>query len=174
MNRRDAETQRKSIQNRFNLRFFVKNIFGFILLRAFASLRFILLVSALSACSIPNLESPECTEARSAVREFYSFHIGNDLKPSAENLKLREKFLSKELINTLSVSNEAKKDYFTATEDYPKAFRVGGCEAVSPEKTVLEVLLFWRDDVRSEQREIKVEAVKENGKWLIDKVSNRE
>lgn len=135
---------------------------------------YFLFALCLSACSIPNLEKPECTEARSAVREFYSFHIGNDLKPSAENLKLREKFLSKELTEKLSVSNETKKDYFTATEDYPKAFRVGGCEAVSPEKTILEVVLFWRDDVRSEQREIKVEAIKENGKWLIDKVSNRE
>jgi hypothetical protein len=126
------------------------------------------------ACSIPNLEKPECTEARDAVREFYSFHIGNDIKPSAENLKLREKFLSKKLLETLSVSKETEKDYFTATPDYPRAFRVGSCEVVSPDKTVLGVLLFWRDDTRSEQREVKVEAVRENEKWVIDKVSNRE
>jgi Protein of unknown function (DUF3828) len=127
-----------------------------------------------SACSVPNLEKPECTEARDAVREFYSFHIAGDMKPSAENLKLREKFLSKKLFETLVASNEIGKDYFTATADYPKAFRVGSCEAISPGKTVLEVLLFWRDDNRSEQRAIKVEAVKENEKWLVDKVSNLE
>jgi len=126
-----------------------------------------------SACSMPNLEKPECTEARDAVREFYSFHIAGDMKPSAENLKLREKFLAPELIRTLVASNETARDYFTATDDYPKAFRVGSCEVSSPGKTVLGVLLFWRDDNRSEQREIKVEAVKENEKWLINKVESK-
>jgi hypothetical protein len=131
---------------------------------------FLFFAFLLCSCSIPNLEKPECTEARNAVREFYSFHIGNDIKPSAENLKLREKFLSRKLFETLSASNETAKDYFTGTDDYPRAFRVGSCEVVSPERTVLGVLLFWRDDTRSEQREVKVEAVKENEKWLIDKV----
>jgi hypothetical protein len=124
----------------------------------------------LSACSIPNLEKPECTEARDAVREFYSFHIGNDMKPSAENLKAREKFLSKELLRILSASNEKARDYFTATDDYPKAFRVGSCEVISPEKVRLGILLFWRDDVRSEERKIFVDATPENGRWQIDKV----
>jgi Protein of unknown function (DUF3828) len=125
-----------------------------------------------SACSIPNLEARECVEARTAVREFYSFHFGNDMKPSAENLKAREKFLSKELLKTLSASNETARDYFTATNDYPKAFRVGECQAISPEKTVFSILLFWKDDKRDEQREIKAEAIKENGNWLINKVND--
>jgi hypothetical protein len=126
------------------------------------------------SCSIPNLESPECGEAQNTVREFYSFHLGNDMKPSAENLKLREKFLSKELFKTLSASNETAKDYFTKTDDYPKASRTGGCEAAQPGKTIFEVLLFWKDDKRDEQRKIKIEAIKENDKWLINKVSNSE
>jgi hypothetical protein len=127
----------------------------------------------LLSCSIPNLESNECIEARTQVKEFYSFHFGNDMKPSSENLKQREKFVSKELWQTLSASNAAAKDYFTATEEYPKAFRVGECRVISPEKTVFGILLFWKDDAKSEQREIKVEAVKENGRWLIDKVENK-
>ena len=144
-----------------NSKFKIQNLFIL-----FCILHFTFCIS----CSVPNLEKPECTEARSAIREFYSFHIGNDIKPSAKNLKLREKFLSRELFEMRSASNETAKDYFTGTDDYPKAFRVGSCEVVSPDKTVLGVLLFWRDDTRSEQREIKVEAVKENEKWLIDKV----
>ncbi|HEY0429142.1 MAG TPA: DUF3828 domain-containing protein [Pyrinomonadaceae bacterium] len=126
----------------------------------------------LSACSIPNLESNECIEARTAVREFYSYHFGNDMKPSAENLRQREKFLSKELSKTLLASVDTTKDYFTATEPYPKAFRVGECKTAAPGRTVFGVLLFWKDETRSEQREIKVEAVRENDKWLIDKVSD--
>ena len=129
-------------------------------------------VFCLPSCSIPNLESNECIESRTSVKEFYSFHFGNEMKPSAENLKRREKFLSKELLQTFAASNETAKDYFTATEDYPKAFRIGGCEIITQEKTVFEVLLFWKDDARSEQRAITVEVAKQDDKWLINKINN--
>jgi hypothetical protein len=95
------------------------------------------------------------------------------MKPSAENLKQREKFLSAGLIQTLSGEAETQVDYFTGTSDYPKAFRLGTCKAVSPERTEFQVLLFWRDDTRNEQHELVVEAIKENGKWLVDKVLSK-
>lgn len=121
--------------------------------------------------SIPNLESAECSAARTKVKEFYSYHFGNDMKPSVENLERREKFLTADLTRQLKQQTEAEKDYFTQTDYYPRAFRVGACEVVSPEKTVFDVLLFWKDDTRSEQREIKVETIKQNGVWLINKVN---
>lgn len=132
----------------------------------------IIAVLAFSAgCSIPNLEDPECTDARNAVREFYSYHFGNDMTPSPENLKLREKYLSRELYATLSAAPAGDTDYFTGTSDLPKAFRVGTCKVVSPDKTLLQVLLFWRTDVRNEQRAINVEAVRENEGWRVNKVT---
>src|SRR5688572_30569505 len=138
------------------------------------SSKFFLLLLAFSTAScglsIPNLEQPECTEARNEVREFYSYHFGNDMKPLAENLQKREKFLSAELKQQLEQQLESTKDYFTQADDYPKAFRVGACEVVSPEKTIFEVLLFWKDNTRSEQREIKVEMIKQNNNWLINQV----
>ena len=124
------------------------------------------------SCSIPNLEKPECTAARQTVREFYSFHFGNDMKLLKENLQKRERFLTDELRQNLTTQAESSKDYFTATDDYPKAFRVGECIVGSENKVVFQVVLFWKDDARSEQREIKVETVKRNGRWLIDKVEN--
>ena len=124
------------------------------------------------ACSIPNLEKPECTEARQTVREFYSFHFGNDMKLTKENLQKRDRFLTDELKQNLTAQAESSKDYFTATDDYPKAFRVGDCNAADKNKIVFQVVLFWKDDTRSEQREIKVITVKRNDKWLIDKVEN--
>ena len=125
-----------------------------------------------ASCSVPVLESSECLESRNTVKEFYSYHFDRDMKPSAENLKQRERFLSPGLVKTLSSASETEKDYFTGTNDYPKAFRIGGCENVSPERTVFGVLLFWKTDKREEQREIKVEAVKVNDRWLIDQVKN--
>lgn len=130
-----------------------------------------LLVFGLSSCgSVPNLEKAECSESRNTVREFYSIHFGNEMKPSADYLKLREKFLTGDLKLIVSKNLDGARDYFTATENYPKAFRVGECQTLSPDKTVFGVLLFWKSDERSEQREVKVETVKENGGWLINKV----
>ena len=125
-----------------------------------------------SSCSIPSLEKPQCTEARDAVKRFYSFHFGNDMRPSPENLKARAQFLTSELIKVLSASSETSRDYFTATENYPKAFRVGSCSSDSNDKVTLQVLLLWRDDTKSEQKEVHVETVKTGDAWLINKVSN--
>ena len=124
------------------------------------------------ACSIPNLEKPQCTAGRDVVKRFYSYHFGNDMRPSSENLKAREKFLTSGLSQELSASTEQTRDYFTATEDYPKAFRVGECSSESDDKATLQVLLLWRDDTKNEQKEVHVEAGKVGDKWLINKVLN--
>ena len=123
-----------------------------------------------AACgSIPNLEKRECEESRNIVREFYSVHFDGDMKPSEDYLKRREKFLTADLKNLIAQNLSDKRDYFTATDDYPRAFRVGSCEVVAPDRTLFGVLVFWKDDIRNEQREIKVEVVKENDRWLINK-----
>ena len=83
---------------------------------------------------------------------------------------MREKFLSGDLMRQLSAQTETATDYFTATEDYPKAFRIGECETVAPNRAVFQIVMFWKDDTRNEQREIKVEAVKENDKWLVNRI----
>lgn len=131
----------------------------------------LMLIVGLSACSLPSLETPACTESRNALREFFSFHFGNDMKFSDESLKLREKYLSPEFRAKIA-STPAGTDPFTSgSDDLPKAFRVGECTELSPEKTVSTVLLFWKDDTRTEQREIKVEAIDVNDSWLVNNIS---
>ena len=138
-----------------------------ILIFAFCILQFSFSV----ACSIPSLEKPECEAARNDVREFYSYHFGGDMKNTAKNLKGQEKYLSADLQKRLAEQSDSAIDYFTQTADYPKAFRVGGCEVAAPNKTIFDILLFWKTETRSEQREINVETIKENDTWVIDKVA---
>lgn len=128
------------------------------------------LVFFVQSCSVPNLENPVCRDSGQAVKQFYSFHFGSDMKPSGENLQLREKFLTDELKRKLSSEQSGAKDYFTATEDYPKAFRVGSCTIENENKIIFQVVFFWRDDTRNEQREIKVEIIKQNDEWLINNI----
>lgn len=139
-------------------------------LSVFCILHFALFIFS---CSVPNLESPECTAARAAVREFYSNHFGGDMKFTPENLTAREKYLTPDLARLLQkFLTDSEPFTLSAPDDVPKAFRVGSCQMRAPDKTEVQILLFWKDDVRSEQREIQVEALKENDKWLISNISN--
>ncbi len=123
-----------------------------------------------SCGSVPNLDPPECAAAGQTIKEFYSIHFGGDLRFSRENLKLLEKFLTPEYDKNLQTVETDGDLFTTGNTDFPKAFRIGKCEVVSPEKIRNEILLFWRDNARSEQKSIYVEVVKQNGQWLINQV----
>lgn len=137
------------------------------------SVIFCLLLSAfcIPACSIPNLESKQCGDAREAVRKFYSFHYANDIAPTAENLEQRKKYLTPELFRSLS-EKPPQKDYFTNSETAPKAFRVAACKEIDADTTNLGVHLFWKpNDATNVQKEIEVETIKQGNDWLINKVT---
>ena len=92
---------------------------------------------------------------------------------SQENLKSRYKFLTTELVQRLIGWEGSGDPFTTGNDDLAKAFRVGACREIAPDKVEFQVLLFWRDDTRSEQREIKVEAIRSTDKWLINNVSQK-
>lgn len=130
----------------------------------------LLLVAFTLACSVPNLEHPECDQARDAVREFYSFHFGNEMTFSPENLEKRRSYLSPDFYEKLTKTPPAV-DPFTLTADQPKAFRAGECKVMEAGRLVnFELVLFWKTDTRTEQRAIHVNAESHDGKWLIASV----
>ena len=125
------------------------------------------------SCRVPNLEEPECGASKATVKKFYSYHFGNDMKFTKENLSKRGEYLTEELRQKLSKMPDGDFDYFTQTADYPKAFRIGECKVVSPEKTVFQIVLFWKTPERDEQREVFAETVKQKNEWLINSVSDK-
>ena len=131
-----------------------------------------LLLSAfwLAGCSIPNLEPPECDQARDVIREFYSFHFGSDMVLSDAELEKRKEFLTPRFYGELK--SKLGGDPFTMhADDLPKAFRVSRCFVAEPGRRVrLNVLLFWKTDTRTEEKTIGVEAENIDGRWLIDSV----
>ncbi len=139
---------------------------------------FCLLLSAfcLLGCSVPNLEEADCIQARDIVREFYSFHFANDMHPTQENIRLREKYFTRgyatKLMHDEDSGTQLTRDLFTNSEDFPKAFRVGQCRVVEAgTKVQFEVLMFWKDDEKSEQKPVVAFVRKVDDKWLIDSIS---
>jgi hypothetical protein len=120
------------------------------------------------SCSVPNLGDPDCEAARDTVREFYSWYFAADAEHRANSPEVFQKYVAP----TLRRGANGEIDPFVLTNDFPKAFRVGECKVVEPgRRTQFEVLLFWKDDVRSEQRTIKVETENVGGRWLIRSIT---
>lgn len=121
-------------------------------------------------CSIPNLEKPECAEARDAAKRFYSFHFGGEMTPSSDRLKERERFLTPKFYASLNAANESEIDPFTMSKDNPKTFKVGVCTLNSEASADMQIQLYWRDDRSTIQKEVVAKIRKDNGNWLLDAV----
>ena len=128
---------------------------------------------AISGCRFYSLEPVECTEARVAAKQFYSFHFGNDMRATAENYKLRERFLTPRYYTALAAAAEGSLDQFTLTQDHPKTFKIGECKADSATNVDLQIQLYWRDDYNTVQQEVVANMVNESGKWLLDGVGSK-
>ena len=125
----------------------------------------------IAGCSLPNLEKPQCTAARDTVKQFYSWYIATDADVRAAHPEIFSKYISPLFSDSLD-PKDWETDHFILTNNWPKSFRVGTCTSESNDKAILQVVLLWRDDTKSEQKEVKVETVKTGDKWLINKVFN--
>jgi len=132
-----------------------------------------LLALGCSSISVPTLENPSCTQARESARSFYSLHFDSDLKPSEESIEARSIGLTERFAAKLRTEKPESVDPFTLTEDYPRAFKLGACEAKADGSVVLEVQLLWRDKDMTKQESVDALMVEKDGKWLIDGISVR-
>jgi hypothetical protein len=119
---------------------------------------------------MPNLDEPECAESRDVVKKLYSFHFDKNMLFSQEGLKEREKFLTPEFFKSLQTFQTENDVFTTNSADIPRAFRLGDCKVIEPNKTNVEVLLLWRNETESRQQIINAEVVKQNDKWLVNKI----
>lgn len=127
----------------------------------------------ITGCNVPSLESTECAEARTVIKQFYSFHFGNDMAPSLENLKLRERYLTGEYFSQLVTLQNAgidlDRDPFTpwSEKGAPKTFKIGQCNVHSEKEVYFQVQFYWRDDYSTDQKEWYADMEKANGVWLL-------
>ena len=83
---------------------------------------------------------------------------------------MRKRFLSPALVDQLLDTPEGVDPFTTGDADVPKAFRAGECRVLTPVRTQFDLIIFWRDDKRSEQRTLKVDLVKTESGWVVDEI----
>ena len=132
---------------------------------------FCLLLFALGgpACSVPNLESAACTQARDELKRFYSGHLGRASSDAGET----SNSVTSELAQKLSERIDDDNDYFTSRpnrEAMPISFRIGECSSTTEAAATLQVRLFSRNDQSNFERMIWVTMKKREDRWLVDEV----
>ena len=121
------------------------------------------------SCSIPNLESQQCAEARDTAKEFYSWYLGTDVAMRMEQRETYDRFIAP---NFRPPSN-SDLDPFFLSPTTPTTFKIGKCELENDTRASIQVQLYWRQQLKTEQREVYADAIKVGDKWLIDKVESR-
>jgi hypothetical protein len=125
-----------------------------------------------SSCglSIPNLEDQQCSTARDATREFYSWYLGTDADTRAKQKDIHDRYVSP------AFSSDAVSgiDPFLLSDTAPTTFKIGKCEQMDDSHVNMQVQLYWRHDSKTDQKEVYAEMTKNNGdNWMIDKVDSR-
>ncbi len=120
------------------------------------------------SCSLPNLEKPECVQARDNVKQFYSWMIGTDPLERQAHSEIFRKFISPSFA---ADPGDVEIDPYTLSAVAPKTFRLGKCEVLDPDKIRLQVQLLWREEPNSRQQDVNVEAVRSDDRWLITKIT---
>jgi hypothetical protein len=122
-----------------------------------------------AACSIPNLESRSCSEARDSVKEFYSWYTGTDADIREKQPEIRARFVSPNFDSAAT----GETDPFLLSTTFPTTFKIGKCEAKDDLHVVVQVQLYWREDRKTDQKEVYADVIKTGDKWLIDRVDSR-
>ncbi len=140
---------------------------------------------ALVSCNIPQVEDGKCTASREIARSFYSEHFADQtgMAFTRENISRKEKFLTPELFKLLQHEFDRQDEFvkthpdevpfmdgdvFTDSQEYPTGFKVGECKISGESRVAHTVRLFWRNNDKPMQREMKVEVEKRGDKWLIN------
>jgi hypothetical protein len=109
----------------------------------------------LGACSIPKLESPDCSAARDVAREYYSLAIGGERMRTST-------FSHRESVDA--------SDQFYFSRIRPTSYRAGECSLSPDGRVMVETVVIWRQEGKNSERKDSVNLVKSGDSWLIERI----
>jgi hypothetical protein len=154
INRRDAETRRR---NRLGL-------------CVWASLRLTVLLPFIGGCSIPAIESADCTAARDVTKRYYSLAIGGDLAHQPDALAQINK-LRAPGFSASGADTNGGRDAYNFSLITPSSSRVDECSDLGNGKVRTDVTVIWRQNDQNYLRKDKVTLQKSGGTWLVEHIN---
>lgn len=122
-----------------------------------------------SACSIPNLEAPGCSEARDAAKRYYSLATGGETATLPE-VSSRLNDMRSTTFSVAPAGGDAGRDPYNFSRIQPISSRVGECSIETANLAVTEVTVIWREDDHTAERTDRVTLIRNNDYWLIDRI----
>ena len=123
------------------------------------------------ACSIPKLESPQCSEAGDQVKEFYSWYLGTDAEMRGRQPEVYDRFISPAFPKQRGTNWESDPFFLSTTP--PTTFKIGKCESMNDTQGKIQVQLYCRFENKTDQKEVYADVVKSGDRWLIEKVEGQ-
>ena len=131
---------------------------------------------------------PRSAHPTGVVRSFYRFHLARDMNFTRRNVMRRKQWLSPALYRLLLNEFVREKEYgrshpdesfvsymegdpFTSSQEFPTSFRIGN-SLLTQNKADVKIIFLWsaRSSRGRDQRNVQIELIKRNGRWLIDNV----
>lgn len=123
------------------------------------------------SCSIPNMQSQQCSEASDSVKEFYSWYLGTDPAQRAKEPEVLKKYISPDF--SVDLTDQGVSEPYFLSAVLPTTFKVGKCEMVDPTHSNVQVQAYLRQDERTDQWEVYADTVKNGDHWQIERIEKR-
>lgn len=155
---------------------------------------FLVIALAFGSCQIPQIEDARCTASRETARKFFAQHLQDTSRQAftREALTSLEKFLTPEFYQVMQKDFDrhekmirdnplenmpnrvafANADPITGPHPLPTGYKVGECKTEGDFYAIHAVQMFWTNDDRPLQRELKVKIEKRGDQWLISDFIN--
>jgi hypothetical protein len=121
------------------------------------------------ACSIPAIESSDCTAARDVAKRYYSLAIGGDLANQPDSMTQFKKLLAP----NFSVSGTdlgGGRDPYNFSLITPSSSRFDECAVQQDGKPTINVTVIWRHNDQNYLRKDKVTLLKSGDTWLVEHI----
>jgi len=95
--------------------------------------------------------------------------MGTDSDVRQKQSDVYKRFIASDFQSAAS----SDEDAFYLAGTTPTTFKIGKCEMRDDTHVVVQVQLYWRQEGKTDQKEVYADVVKRDDKWLISKVNAR-
>lgn len=120
------------------------------------------------ACSIPAIESPDCTAARDVAKRYYSLAIGGDVANQPDAMREFKNLLAPDFSVTGTDMSDGR-DPYNFSLITPSSSRFDECVEQNSKPTI-NVTVIWRQNEQNYLRKDKVTLTKSGNTFLVEHI----